>query len=575
MKSMKKTTLLFLFLITLLAAFLRLYRLDKFPPSLFGDEVDVGYQAYSILKTGKDYLGQRWPVSFHSLADWRTPLFLYADVPFIAAFGLNEWGVRLPAAFFGIATIPFFFLLVRKLFKDDNLSLAAAFFLAISMWHLQYSRAAFEVTQMLFLLIAGLYFFLKGLESWPYLFASVVFLALSPYSYNTAKLFLPLLFLLLLIIFRNEVKRIPFKRVLLPVVFFAAILSPMAKDIFFGQGGNRFSILSIFTDPTVVPQIGFDRQVDMRVSLGREVPVGTSPSFFSRIFHNKFLYWGLSLVQNYFRVFSTDFLFTGGDINLRHSVQGGFGELWWLDAVFLILGIFSLPKLKEAKTRKLIFGWLFLSPIPSVLTRDGGNHATRLILILPPLLILTSFGFYNFLGRFKNFNKKMTILFLLLTSYFLLLTLYLHRYYIHYPLESEEWWHYGYREMADYVQKNEGKYDYIVFSDRDQPPLIFSLFWLKIDPRIPQQNKLVWTQISDAIWADHLPGTKYYYGHVSEERIKANGFVGTLKPNILYLMPEVEMGKDFRREPVPNSVNLLETIYFPSGRIAKYILTGK
>ena len=51
---MKKPALIFLIFITLLGAFFRLYKLDKFPPALFGDEVDVGYQAYSILKTGKD-----------------------------------------------------------------------------------------------------------------------------------------------------------------------------------------------------------------------------------------------------------------------------------------------------------------------------------------------------------------------------------------------------------------------------------------------------------------------------------------------------------------------------------------
>jgi len=141
-------------------------------------------------------------------------------------------------------------------------------------------------------------------------------------------------------------------------------------------------------------------------------------------------------------------------------------------------------------------------------------------------------------------------------------------------LESEEWWHYGFKQLAAYVKENENKYDYIVWSDKGEPPLIFASFWLKLNPQLIQKNKLEWTQISDAIWAYHLPGTRYYFGHISEERIKANGLAGTLKPNILYLAPEGEIGKDFRHEPVPGSIKLLETIYYPSGRIAKYILTG-
>lgn len=569
----KKKTIVFLLLIFLLGSFLRLYKLDKFPPSLFGDEIDVGYQAYSILKTGKDYMGQPWPISFHSIADWRTPLFLYADVPFIAIFGLNEWGVRLPAAIFGIFTLPLFFLLIRKLFKNENLALVGTFFLSISIWHLQYSRAAFEVSQMLFLFIGGTYLFLKGLEKWPYLILSSIFLALTPYSYSTAKFFLPFFLLLLLFIFWKPIRKIALRKLAIVGVVFVLMCLPMAKDIVFGEGGNRFSILSIFTDPTTVPQIGFDRQVDMTGING--AVVGTTPSLSSRIFHNKFLYWGITLMRNYFQVFSTDFLFLEGDINFRHSVQGNFGQFYWLDLPLMIFGLIFLFKSKNKEIRNFLLLWLFLAPIPSILTRDGGRHATRLILMLPPFLIIVSFGFYQFIGQFRKMNKKIIIGFSLLTFYILIFGLYFHRYYIHYPLESEEWWHYGYKQAAQYVSLNEKKYDYIVFSDLDQPPLIFFLFWLKIDPSLVQGKKLVWSQISDAIWADNLPQTKYYFGHVSKERVKANGFIGTLKPNILYIVPQVEIGHDFRYTPVPQSIKLLETIVYPSGRLCKYILTGR
>jgi len=531
--AMKRKTLIFLLLIIILGTFLRLYKLDKFPASLFGDEIDVGYQAYSILKTGKDYMGQSWPVSFHSLADWRTPLFLYADVPFVAIFGLNEWGVRLPAALFGILTLPFLFLLTKKLFQNEKIALAATFFLAISPWHLQYSRAAFEVTQMLFLIVAGFYFFLRGLEKWPYLIASAIFLALTPYSYNTAKFFLPFFGLLLIICFWQKIRKIPLKKLVIAAAIFLLILAPMAKDIFFGKAAERFSILSIFTDPTVVPQIGFERQTDMKVAMG-EVPVGTSPSISSRVFHNKYLSWGLTLMNNYFRSFSTEFLFIKGDINFRHSIQGGFGQLWWFDMVLLGFGLFFLlAKIKDKKIKKFIIWWLLLSPLPSVLTREGGIHATRLILMLPPLLLIISLGFYQLLTTLMLRKQKLLWLFLglIFVGQF---SIYWHRYYVHYPLESEEWWHYGFKQIASYAKQNEDKYDYVVFSDSSEPSLIFSLFWLKVDPRLVQENKLVWTDISDAVGAYHLPQTKYYFGHIKEERIRVNGLEGTLK-TIFYI----------------------------------------
>lgn len=569
---MRKRSIAILVLIIVLSGCLRLYKLDKFPPSLFGDEVDVGYQAYSILKTGKDYMGQPWPISFHSLADWRTPLFLYATVPFVAIFGLNEWGVRLPSAIFGILTIPFFFLLIRKLFKNDNLGLAGAFCLAVSMWHLQYSRAAFEVTQMLFLIIGGVYFFLKGLEKWKFLFLSVLFFALSPYSYNTAKFFLPFFILLLLVVFWKKIREIPIKRLLLVSVFFMILMLPMAFDIFFGKAGDRFSILSIFTDPTTIPQIGFDRQVDMGSGLW-EIKLGVTPSLSSRFFHNKFVYWGMTFTKNYFNAFSTNFLFTFGDINYRHSIQGGFGQLYWLDAVFLLLGLFYLLKEKDKNQKLLVLGWLLLAPVPSALTRDGANHATRLILMLPPLLIICSYGIAKL---FEIFKKQKILLSLVLCSLFIIqFLLFSHRYYIHYPKESEDWWHYGFKQMALFTKENESKYDYVIFSDRSEPPLIFSLFWLKVDPKIFQENKLEWVDVNDAIKANHLLQTKYYFGHVSESRIKEYWPKGTLTQNILYLTPESEVGLDYRYHKVTGSIKLLETVYSPSGRAYKYALTGE
>src|SRR3972149_12034802 len=88
-------------LVIFLGSFLRFGFLDKVPPELFGDEVDVGYQAASLLHTGRDLYGQVMPTYIHSLSEWRAPLLMYATVPTVAALGLNEWGVRAPQALFG------------------------------------------------------------------------------------------------------------------------------------------------------------------------------------------------------------------------------------------------------------------------------------------------------------------------------------------------------------------------------------------------------------------------------------------------------------------------------------------
>src|SRR3972149_10719401 len=119
---MKKYTKFTLVVILVIASFLRLWRLSDVPVSLFGDELDVGYHAYSILKTGRDYSGNFMPLHFQSLAEWRTPLYLYSSVPTVALFGISPLGVRLPAASFGILGVWGMYLLTKEFLKIGKFS---------------------------------------------------------------------------------------------------------------------------------------------------------------------------------------------------------------------------------------------------------------------------------------------------------------------------------------------------------------------------------------------------------------------------------------------------------------------
>src|SRR3989304_1484349 len=94
-----------LILVLVLATFLRLWRLDINPPGLTPDEAALGYNAYSILKTGRDEYGDLLPIIFKSFGDYKPGFYVYLTVPFVAVFGLNEWSVRLPSALSGVLAI--------------------------------------------------------------------------------------------------------------------------------------------------------------------------------------------------------------------------------------------------------------------------------------------------------------------------------------------------------------------------------------------------------------------------------------------------------------------------------------
>ena len=92
-----------LILILILAIFLRFFRLDYL--ELFGDEIDAGYQSYSLMETGRDYKGHFMPLYAQSFSEWRAPMMMYFMTPFIKVLGLNEWGIRSYSAFFGVVSI--------------------------------------------------------------------------------------------------------------------------------------------------------------------------------------------------------------------------------------------------------------------------------------------------------------------------------------------------------------------------------------------------------------------------------------------------------------------------------------
>ena len=169
-KFLNKYRIFLLVLILVISVVLRFFNLSSNPPSLNWDETSIGYNAYSILKTGKDEYGNFLPIEFRSFDDYKPPVYVYLTVPSISVFGLTEFGVRFPAALFGVLSVIVFYLLLGQVLQKkegnvrDAVPLIGAFLLAISPWHLQFSRAAYEGNIGLFFLMLAFYLFFVGLQ---------------------------------------------------------------------------------------------------------------------------------------------------------------------------------------------------------------------------------------------------------------------------------------------------------------------------------------------------------------------------------------------------------------------------
>lgn len=549
-----------LVLVLLLAAALRFVGLDKVPPELFGDELDVGYHAYSIWQTGRDYTGQFLPTYIHSLSEWRTPLLMYVTAPFIGIFGLNEWGVRLPSAVFGLVSVFLLYLLVKGIIKNERVALLSALFLAVSPWHLQYSRAAFEASFLLMLILGGVLTFLQGVKDSRWIFVSAILFALTFYTYSTANLFTPLLLGLLLLVFRKEIKGVPRKNLFGPLLLFVVLSLPIVYHLFFGFAAERYGKFSIFSDEQVIQEVN-----------SRRLDAGNTT--LEKLLHNKPLVWGRRMVSNYATSFSPQFLFIDGDVTFRHSIHE-IGELFWIQLPLILLGIFYLLRQKEKNAAWFWLGWLLVAPLPAALTRDGAVHATRLIVMLPPLTVLTAAGLSSLLN--KPVVKKKTVLVLVSAVLLFEFGLYLHRYWVHYPKESWRWWHTGYKEAMMFMKEKENDYEIIAFNNTYEPALIRFLFWWQYPPeRFLKEFK------EDKVQENVLPAfdgfslnKRYYFGLPDQGSGGINAFI---KPNILYLVSqrdEVAGDWDWEKEP-PSGIEVLKTVRNPYADPIFYIVTAK
>ena len=451
-----------------ISIFLRFYKLDTLP--LFGDETDVGYHAYSLLKTAKDYKGNLLPFYIDSLAESRAPLLMYTTIPFVYLFGLNPTSVRLPSVIFGLLSILYLYKLIKILTKNSNLALLSSIFLSLSNWHFHYSRTAFEVSLLLALTLMATYYFYKSLKfSAFYFYLSTFIFSLTFYTYNTANIFTPLLIVFLILTNLAKLKKTLTTKSITVSVFLALfLLFPLAKNTLSGSAANRFKLIGIFNNPKITEEI-----ITKRTGFS-----ATNPKI-ERIFHNKLTKTLDIFTDNYLSSLSFNFLFRSGDPNPRHS-PSDFGLLLTTFLPLLLFGSFFVKKNKKIdKADQLMFFWLLIAPIPTSLTIDGGTQATRLFLILPPLIYFISKGFLAIA------NKSKIIAIFIAISLSINMIFYCRNYFVRYPKDSYQSWQYGYQQLMTSIPTNTNR---LFISNSNYTSLIHYLFYSKYPPQLLHQT---------------------------------------------------------------------------------------
>lgn len=452
----------YLIFVIVLGAMLRFSYLTYNPPSLNWDEVSYGYNAYSIIKTGADQWGQKFPIlNFRAYGDYPTTLNLYLTIPFIVVFGLTEFAIRFPHALMGILTIASVYFLAFGVTKKHNISLLASFLVAISPWYVFTSRFVIQSNLSVFLLITAAALFFNREKSKYFLPLSLFSLTLSLFSYHTTRIFSPLIVLATLFVFRQDFSKKVF------YIFISVFMAISAFILINPESRARASVLFL-VDQGVVNRIIESRNLSKL------------PEFAKRLVYNRPLYFAGQFAKNYISYFSPQFLFFNGGTQYQFSIPNT-GLIYWINLPFFYIGLIILIGLafKERNYRLLLL-WLILSPIPASITNES-YAVLRATTMLPIPEILISIGLFWCIDKLpKTFHSfALPVYYIVL---FIFLENYLFNYFTNYRVNYSWSWQYGYKEVVNYVDVNYSKYDKIIVTKKYGEPHEYFLFFLKYDP---------------------------------------------------------------------------------------------
>ncbi|MEP7167021.1 MAG: glycosyltransferase family 39 protein [Candidatus Woesebacteria bacterium] len=534
-------TKLLICIILLLSGLLRIYKLDKVPPSPYWEEVALGYDAYSIAKTGKDHHGNSFPViAFPSYGDYKPSGYFYAIVPFVKVFGLNIWTVRLPSAIAGIISVLLVYLIGKELF-EGKVGLVGSFLFAIQPWAIQFSRGGWEVNFAMMLILMGTWLLCAARRKPWILPLSVIFFSLSMYTYHAARLFAPLIgalgaMLLLYGWYRGQHAKKPKKVigvVLISLLIAIASVAPFVLNL------NNKAVSSRFTDTSIFSQL--QPILDSNAAIAAH-----GNSFFAKIIYHRYWYFGAIIFRQWVSHFSPNFLFVRGDGNYRHW-NGIVGELYWIDGFFILVSV-SVLLLSFKKNRKmgLLFIWIALAALPAALVTPA-PHALRFLFAAPTFALLSAIGMVYLFHKIKK-QWLVALLMCVVGGIYIFSFGRYHNWYMNvYPVQAASDWQYGYKELYQWIGENKKENEQVYITREQGRPAMYYLFYTKYDPATLQgiepslpKDQLELLQVGDYHFIDALSDDQKGLIATSGTKVVAGGTIvkniEDLERNIIWVI---------------------------------------
>jgi len=544
----KYNYIFYLIIVFLFALFFRVYKLSLIPYGFHVDEAKVAWNAYSILKTGKDDKGNSFPLYYDSFGDYRPTGLIYLVIPFIALLGNSVFSVRLPFAILGAATGIVLFFLISEIFnyKNKKLALFGSMFLSFNPWHIITSRATSESVVVIFLTLLGIYFFIKLFKSDKLLdmFLSYFFMFLSFFFYHNIRILGPIFYFLIwflyIILFKLKIK-------LKQILVLISLILTCCLIFIAPEARSRASQVSLKSDFKVLYEI-------------TKMPVeeGSGHVFTARVFHNKIASYIRRFAEEYKEYFSTSFLIGETAKPVRYAVPQ-VGLITYIEFILFVLGIYFGSKKKETIIILLL---LVISPLPAAVTIEDTPNLQRAIFMIPFLIFFIAYGFYN-LTKLQGKWKFITVLLIFL--WFLNFIYFSHMYLVHQRMSIATYYRDGGNvELVNELKEIVGKYKNIVITNRPDDLYPWIAFLNKFNPKEFNQS-----------YKEMVNGVRYYKNYVfSTDKCPSNQAIKSGNKDIdLDLYVDVEGCEIDNNLSSIAKVNLIEVIHRPDGSPPYYLRT--
>lgn len=533
----KKTLYFLIFLTVFFTGFsIRFFWHEISPPGFTADEAVFGYNAYSLLLTGKDEFGASLPIALRAFGDWRPALYSYLAVPLIYFFGLTEMAVRMPSIVLGSATILIVMGTAWILTGNKLVTVLSGLVLAFSPTHILISRFADMSTLSTFFLGAGVMFFLwwKKKTRRIFLLISAAGFGLSALSYHNARVTGPLLLAALSILNINLIKK-HLTDVVIAISFGIIVLLPLVLFT------AKFPDLSLRRGKyeSFIGQKGYEIRLWNLISAN---PAGQNP-IFTRFFYNKPKIILETSAEKYFSHFSPAFLFLSGDSHERFQTPNS-GVYNFL--LFFLLPVGFIVSLRRKNLVILPIWWL-VSPLISSIGIFTPNSLHTLDASIPAA-VMAGIGAKKLSDKFSGKIK------ILLTTggmvvFTVSLASFLKGYFYAIPSSSElRWnWYPQTRELTEEINDLTGNNNVIVVGNRSLHEFI--VFNNRVDPATYQKSVLATdTQDENGFERVESFGRFRFYGEFDAEKVSGGEWVvfdrDPLPQNLIWQATDCVSNKD-------------------------------